>query len=222
MPDCRPPRSFASNRGEPLPERPLIDWLAEGPLFVKPASEDASLGIDHDSVVADWPRCDGERRTIADRFGAVLIERVHRRPRVQYRRRRAAGARKCFHWRKSSFKSAPANCAGRSSRTKANGTWKGSKIGRRQSAAPPTSSRRSAQAISETALRAFRLLGCRDYARVDLRVDRAGQIFILEVNANPDAGPRAGLAKALRSGGIEYDDFVRRVVATAAGPRNCR
>ena len=66
--------------------------------------------------------------------------------------------------------------------------------------------------IADAALRAFSLLGCRDYVRVDIRVDRSGQIFILEVNANPDAGPRAGLAKALRR-----RDRIRRICAAVGG-----
>jgi D-alanine-D-alanine ligase len=39
--------------------------------------------------------------------------------------------------------------------------------------------------ILDAARGSFRLLGCRDYARVDLRVTAQGEPFILEVNANP-------------------------------------
>ena len=66
------------------------------------------------------------------------------------------------------------------------------------------------------ALAAFEVTGCRDYARVDLRVADDDGIYILEINGNPDIGPSAGFARALRAAGIEYADFVERLVRTAA------
>ena len=78
-----------------------------------------------------------------------------------------------------------------------------------------------AGAVETQALTAFQITGCRDYAGVDLRVDREGNIFILEVNAGPDAGPNAGLARALKAAGIEYRDFATPLVATAHRARYC-
>ena len=46
------------------------------------------------------------------------------------------------------------------------------------------------QRIEQAALAAFEATGCRDYARVDLRVADDQSIYILEINGNPDIGPR--------------------------------
>jgi len=64
-------------------------------------------------------------------------------------------------------------------------------------------------------------MGCQDYARVDFRVDEAGQPFILEVNPNPCISPLAGLAAALETAKIPYGQFIVGLVqsALARGPK---
>jgi D-alanine-D-alanine ligase len=76
--------------------------------------------------------------------------------------------------------------------------------------------------LSEVALAAFRLTACRDYARVDMRMDDAGRVYVLEVNGNPDIGPNAGFARALRVAGISYEDFVDDMVRQAVAERVLR
>jgi D-alanine-D-alanine ligase len=74
-----------------------------------------------------------------------------------------------------------------------------------------------AQRIRQAAQKAWQAVGCTDYARVDCRLDQQGNVFVLEVNANPDVSPDAGFAAALEAGGIGYDEFIRTVVSNAAG-----
>jgi len=66
---------------------------------------------------------------------------------------------------------------------------------------------------------AFRTMGCRDYARVDFRMDAKGRPFILEVNPNPDISTNAGYARALKAAGIEYAAFWGAMVRNAMGRR---
>jgi D-alanine-D-alanine ligase len=67
--------------------------------------------------------------------------------------------------------------------------------------------------VQDLALRAFTLLGCRGYARVDLREDGEGRLRVMELNPNPDISPDAGLAKQARTHGWDYVTLVGRVVA---------
>lgn len=51
--------------------------------------------------------------------------------------------------------------------------------------------------LADLARRAYRLLGCRDYARVDVRVTKEGAPYLLELNPNPyllGIGLKGGLA----------------------------
>jgi D-alanine-D-alanine ligase len=66
--------------------------------------------------------------------------------------------------------------------------------------------------LQSIALSAFKLIGCRDVARIDFRLDAAGQPNVLEVNPNPDLGSSAGLARMLRVAGISYGQFIDQLV----------
>lgn len=70
--------------------------------------------------------------------------------------------------------------------------------------------------LQSTAVEAFRAMGCRDYARVDFRMDAKGRIFILEVNPNPDISLNAGYVRALKAANIEYAAFWQMMVRNAA------
>ena len=63
----------------------------------------------------------------------------------------------------------------------------------------------------ESHVTAWRIVGGSGYGRVDLRIDERGRPWILEVNANPDFAPTAGLARMAGVAGIDYGSLVRQV-----------
>ncbi len=77
----------------------------------------------------------------------------------------------------------------------------------------PDSLRDELQAI---ALRAYETMGCRDYARVDVRVGEEGNIKVLEVNPNPDISLDAGLARAAKAAGLDYPALIAEIVGSAS------
>jgi D-alanine-D-alanine ligase len=81
--------------------------------------------------------------------------------------------------------------------------------------------RRYEERIRDIALRSFQALGCRDYGRIDMRSDASGNLYVLEVNPNPDIGPDAGFARAARAAGYSYADIILRIseMALARGAR---
>jgi D-alanine-D-alanine ligase len=75
-----------------------------------------------------------------------------------------------------------------------------------------------AAAIEGSARRAFRLLGCRDYARVDFRIRASdNQPFVLELNPNPDFAPDRALANNLWAGSLSHTEFTLQLVHNALG-----
>ena len=73
--------------------------------------------------------------------------------------------------------------------------------------------------LGRIALAAWRVVGGAGYGRVDMRIDESGQPWILEVNANPDFAPTAGLARMARTAGIDYAAMVRIVCDEALAAR---
>lgn len=66
--------------------------------------------------------------------------------------------------------------------------------------------------LEDIALQVYKILGCRDYARVDVRVDPQGHVYVLECNPNPDISDDAGFSKAVKAAGLSYSDFIETVI----------
>ena len=69
--------------------------------------------------------------------------------------------------------------------------------------------------LRETARTVFNKLAGRGYARVDMRRDDAGSLYVLEINPNPDISPEAGAAIQAGAAGLSYTDFIAGIVKLA-------
>jgi D-alanine-D-alanine ligase len=52
----------------------------------------------------------------------------------------------------------------------------------------------------------------RDYGRIDVRMDSAGNVYVLEANANPCLSPDAGFVAAAAQAGMNYTAIVQQFV----------
>ena len=206
---------FYAAPGDNLPHESLAIALRDGPFFVKPAAEDASLGISGNSVVHDLTAVQKQVAKLQSRYGPVLIEQylagrefnvgVIAVPNLEI----LPLAEIEFHtdanhpWPIVTYES----------------KWATESIADRATPVrcPANVELILADRLRQLARAAFTITGCRHYARVDFRTDARGEPFILEVNANPDLGPSAGFARAIRSHGWTYADFVSCLVATTKG-----
>jgi D-alanine-D-alanine ligase len=66
--------------------------------------------------------------------------------------------------------------------------------------------------IRRLTLETFRVTSCRDYARVDFRIDEQGRPFILEINGLPGITPRSDLTLMAEAEGWTHGDLVRAVL----------
>jgi D-alanine-D-alanine ligase len=68
----------------------------------------------------------------------------------------------------------------------------------------------------ELAVRTYELLGCSAFGRVDLMLDREGELTVLEVNPIPGLTETSLLPQAAEAAGISFDELVERIVELAA------
>lgn len=190
--------------GEILPEELELRW----PVIVKPCLEDASLGITAESIVNDEVALFSRVHYIHDHYhqGALLEEFIDGREFnaavIGDRFLQALPVSEiCF---RAGLPQQIVSYAGK---------WleDSTEYAATEPACPAELSTQEQRTIHEVALQACRLLGCRDYARVDIRL-RNGIPYILEANANPDISPDAGLARAARAAGLDYPALIGRIL----------
>jgi D-alanine-D-alanine ligase len=77
-----------------------------------------------------------------------------------------------------------------------------------------------AREIEQTVLAAYRVLRCRDWARIDVRCDGRGVPHVLEVNplpgVLPDPAMNSCFPKAARAAGLDYGAMIRAVLTAGA------
>lgn len=70
--------------------------------------------------------------------------------------------------------------------------------------------------ISEMALDIYQTFDCRDYAKIEIRVDKQGNPFVLELNPNPGLDPDDFFPLAAKLAGYSYEDLLETIFLIAA------
>jgi D-alanine-D-alanine ligase len=82
---------------------------------------------------------------------------------------------------------------------------------------PAPVDRRLAGRIVRAALKSWRAIGCRGYARVDMRISEQNVPYVVEVNCNPDLSPDAGFYRAARAAGFSYENMIENILCLCGG-----
>lgn len=183
------------------------------PLFVKPLTADASIGIDGDSLVRDSTSL--MKRVIAIhekvKDSALVEEYIEGREfYVGVLGNREPLAFPPIEMDFSGLPEGLPHILGSKAKWSKNSVeYKGTKS---VLADVPDELRAKLQ---KAALDAYRALRVRDYGRVDLRLTETGDIYVIEVNANCYLEQSGEFAMAGAAAGIEYPELVGRIVELA-------
>ncbi|MFT7680137.1 MAG: D-alanine-D-alanine ligase [Planctomycetota bacterium] len=71
----------------------------------------------------------------------------------------------------------------------------------------------AADSIARMAKRIYRALDLTGYARIDMRMDADGKVWVLEANPNPDLTYGEDLSESAALAGLSYADLVQRIVS---------
>jgi D-alanine-D-alanine ligase len=188
------------------------------PVIVKPATQDASVGIEHASVCQTPEEAEARARLMLERFGPpALVEEfidgremwvgVTELPELKAHppAEMVFGNNEPGAWRILTY----------------SGKWNPGSADFDKSVPeyPAKISPELSARLGELAMRAFRLLGARDYARIDFRVDSANRPYILELNPNPEIASDGYIVGILQSAGIDYEQFLKMLIETTLSRR---
>lgn len=181
------------------------------PLIVKSVSEESSLGISQASIVDDDEKLQERVKFIHHSLGTgALVER--------YVEGRELYIGVMGNHRLQVFPVWELNLSQLPDETRKIATarvkWSRSyqhKYGVRSGAAGDLGEGRQ-EALRHLAKRVYRSLGLSGYARIDCRLDTAGQAYVLEANPNPQIAKAEDFADSAESAGISYPALLQRIL----------
>ncbi|MDD2218850.1 MAG: ATP-grasp domain-containing protein [Desulfoplanes sp.] len=95
-------------------------------------------------------------------------------------------------------------------------------VGTRRSFEIPSCDDSLVRQMESLAMRCWQIFGLSGYARVDFRVDRSGNPFVIDINPNPCIAEDAGFIAAAHAAGMSSTVVVKRILDTAFDePREC-
>ncbi|MBU2636660.1 MAG: D-alanine--D-alanine ligase [Bacteroidetes bacterium] len=196
------------------PARIVIEEDLDFPLFVKPAREDASVGITTDSVVYNLTNLRKQVRHIIEQFSQpALVEEY-----IEGRELNVAilGNSKPVALPISEIDMSTLPDKYHKIITY-NAKWmKGTEeYEHTKGYCPADLPAAIEQQLKEMALKAYTVIGGRDYARVDFRLTKDNKPYILEFNPNPDIANDTGFARSVKASGLTFEEMVKRIVELA-------
>jgi len=192
----------------------IFDSKPEFPLIVKPSQEDASVGISEQSVVNDEKELKDQLEFLYHTLKQPIIVEEYIEGREINSAILGDKEKIALPLSEISFDTLPDDLP---KIVTYDGKWIKDSLYYKNTipVCPAPLDNEIAEMIKKIALNVSDLFGCRDYCRVDFRLDKNNQPYILEVNPNPDISIDAGFARAAKAYGLSYDELLVKIIEFA-------
>jgi D-alanine-D-alanine ligase len=192
----------------------IFDSKPEFPLIVKPSQEDASVGISEQSVVNDEKELKDQLEFLYHTLKQPIIVEEYIEGREINSAILGDKEKIALPLSEISFDTLPDDLP---KIVTYDGKWIKDSLYYKNTipVCPAPLDDEIAERIKKIALNVSNLFGCRDYCRVDFRLDKNNQPYILEVNPNPDISIDAGFARAAKAYGLSYDELLVKIIEFA-------
>ena len=185
------------------------------PLIVKPLHEDGSLGISKESVVCEDGALRKQIEYVIERYHQpALVEEFIDGRELNVGLLETDGRVDILPVSEIDYSGFPEGTP-RICGYEAKWVQESLEFQRSKPVCPASLDRVAERRLEQIALQAFELFECRDYARVDFRIGRDGEIYVIEVNPNPDISPQSGMARAIGVKGMTYGEFIGNLIERA-------
>lgn len=180
------------------------------PVILKPQFQDASIGIDQESVLTDPARLLETLQKFYEQYGPIIVE--------EYIRGREFNISLIGSVHPVVLPAAEIDFSGFPDNlfkiVGYRAKWEPDSIEYQESKriflSQPDPIK---EAMSAVAVHCYKLFGLRDYGRVDLRLDEHSKVYVLEINANPCLSPDAGFPAAVGQSGLSYTAMVEKLIS---------
>jgi D-alanine--D-alanine ligase len=199
----------------PLKEEAIIPRGFEFPLFVKPVHEDASIGIDENSFVESEEALKKKVSEIHEIIkDDALVEKYIEGREFFVSILSSGKTLKPLQLLELDFSKWPPNKQ-KIYTYEAKSQYElglPEMIGLKM---PNDLSNEDKNKIYDMAIKGYRAMGARDYARFDVRLDKEGKVYILEANLNPYLEQNDEMAYAAEFSGLNHEQLIDKIVEAA-------
>lgn len=184
------------------------------PLIVKPAREDASTGVERESVVYDYEQLVARLGRVFEEFAPPVLVEEFIEGRELHVSVLGNDPPEMLPIIEFDFSELPPD---HPTIISYDAKWNplDEAYHRVHAVCPAELSQHALTRVEAVALRAYELTGCRDYARLDLRLAAHNRVYVLEVNPNPDLTEGVSFMESAEAAGYGFSETLRKIIEFA-------